>query len=279
VVSTNGHEEKGCEEILEQEVFEEALIITINLGSRSKGPLGPFVFYGRTKLRRDHGVVPLVMRRALLLLLCLVAVPAFAEKVRHSFESSVPRGHVRRVVVDIPAGDIEIRNGAPDRLSVSGFVAREPDTDRSRAKEQRVVDDTTVEIHTNNDEAVVKRHFGSEASNWRGSMFSDYRVTLEVPPGTHLDLRTRFGDVTIDGSFGDIDVDLRAGDIDLRTPRKDVRQLNASARVGTVRTKIGDELMEHEGVFPGDTKYRNENGRTIVNVHATAGDVRVTLTK
>ncbi|HSP34184.1 MAG TPA: hypothetical protein VLU46_07715, partial [Thermoanaerobaculia bacterium] len=72
---------------------------------------------------------------------------------------------------------------------------------------------------------------------------------------------------------------LRAGDIDVRLPKKDVRVLNASAAVGPVRTKIGDDIVEHEGVFPGDTKYRNENGRTIVNVHATAGDVRVNLTK
>lgn len=219
------------------------------------------------------------MRRTMILLVCLVSVPAFADKVRHSFQSAVPRGAVKRVIVDVPTGDIEVRNGASDRLSVSGYVARDPDGERSRAKEQRIVDDTSVEIDVKGDEAVVKRHFGAEASSWRSSMFSDYKVTLEVPAGTSVDLQTRFGDVNIEGSFGDVDVDLRAGDIDLRMPKKDVRELNASARVGTVRTKVGDDIIEREGVFPGDTKFRNENGHAIVNVHATAGDVRVTLTK
>lgn len=219
------------------------------------------------------------MRRVIVIALCLAALPAFAEKVQHSFQSSVPRGHVRRVVVDVPAGDIEIRNGAADRLTVSGVVMRDPDSESSRPKEQRIVNDTSVEIDTNNDEAVVRRRFGTEAQGWRSSMFSEYRVKVEVPPGTNLDLQTRMGDVTIDGSFGDIDVDLRAGDIDVRIPKKDVRELNASARIGTVRTKIGDEFVEHEGVLPGETRYVNENGKSLVNVHATAGDVRVTLTK
>src|SRR5713226_10638110 len=97
------------------------------------------------------------MRRAIPILLLLVAFPAAAERVRHSFESSVPRGQVRRVVIDIPAGDVDVRNGAADRLTVSGWVSREPDSDRNRAKEQRIVNDTTVEIYVSNEEAIVRR--------------------------------------------------------------------------------------------------------------------------
>jgi hypothetical protein len=219
------------------------------------------------------------MRRAIFAILILTALPALADKVRHSFESSVPRGKVKRVVVDIPAGDIDIRNGAADKLSVSGWVARDPDSDNSRAKEQRIVDDTTVEIYTSNDEAIVRRKFGPEASSWRGSMFSDYKVRVDLPPGVSIDLLTRFGDVDIEGSFGDIDIDLRAGDVNLTMPKKDVRDLSASARVGEVHAKLGDEIVEREGVFPGTTRYRNENGRSIVNVHVTAGEIRVNLIK
>jgi hypothetical protein len=219
------------------------------------------------------------MRRAIVAILLLTALPAAADKVRHSFESSAPRGKVKRVIVDIPTGDVEVRNGAADRIAVSGWVARDPDSDRSRAKEQRIVDDTSVEIITNNEEATIRRKFGPEASSWRGGMFTDYKIRLEVPAGTSVDLLTRFGDVTINGSFGDVDVDLRAGDVNLTMPKKEIRELNASARVGEVRATLGDDIVEREGVFPGTTRYRNENGRSIVNLHVTAGDLRVTLTK
>jgi len=210
--------------------------------------------------------------------LSLAAVTASAEpRVRHSFETSIPRGTVQRVVVDIPTGDIHIRNGVADRLAVSGFVMREPDGPSSREREQRIVDDTSVEIYASNNEAVVRRRFGPEADSWRGGMFSDYRVTIEVPPGLAIELQTRYGDVSVEGSFGDIDIDLRAGEIDLRIPQRDVRQLIASCRVGEVHTKIGDQIIEREGLFPGKTRYSNPAGKSIVNVHVTAGEIRATL--
>ena len=212
--------------------------------------------------------------------LSLAAVTASAEpKVRHSFESSVPRGSVQRVVVDIPAGDIAIRNGAADRIAVTGFVTREPDGPASREKEQRIVNDTSVEIYTSNNEAIVRRRFGPEADSWRGGMFTNYRVALEIPPGVAVDIRTRYGEINIEGSFGDVDIDLRAGEVDLRMPQRDVRQLQASCRVGEVYTKIGDETVEREGLFPGKTRYSNPNGKALVNVHVTAGEIRATLTR
>lgn len=225
------------------------------------------------------GRVPKNMRKAgLALLLLTTALPAAAGEVRHTFQSSVARGEVRRVVIDVPAADVDIRNNAGDKLAVSGWISRDPDSDRNRDKEQRIVDDTSIAIEVKNDEATVRRHFGPRAQSWRAGMFSSYHVTVEVPPGMSLDVQTQYGDITIEGSFGDIDVDLRAGDIDVRIPKKDVRQLNASARVGEVRTKLGDEIVQREGVFPGKTRYENPEGRTIVNVHVTAGDVNVILT-
>lgn len=217
------------------------------------------------------------MRKALLVVALVAALPVAAD-VRHRFDSSVARGGIRRLVIDVPAGEVDIRNGAGDRLTVSGYVSRDPDSDRNRAKEQRIVDDTTVEIAVRNDEAVVRRRFGPNAEGWRAGTFSNYHVTVEIPPGIDLDVRTKFGDLTIDGSFGDIDVDMRAGDVNVRLPRKDVRQLNVSARIGDVHARLGDESIEHEG-FPGNTRYANPAGRTIVNVHVTAGDMNVTLTQ
>jgi hypothetical protein len=61
-------------------------------------------------------------------------------------------------------------------------------------------------------------------------------------------------------------------------PRANVRRLEASCRVGEVRTHIGDDVVTREGIFPGKTKYFNAAGKNAINVHVTAGEVDVTLT-
>lgn len=220
------------------------------------------------------------MRSALALALFLTAASIHAEEsVYHSFEAAAPAGGIRRVILDVPAGEVTIRNGSSDRIAVSGRVSREPDGPRSREKQQRIVDDISLEIAARNGEAVIRRRFGPNARGWRAQTFSGYEFTVELPAGLHVDVKTRAGTISMDGSFGDIDIDLRGGEIDLRLPHADVRELRASCRVGEVRTRIGNEITEAEGVFPGRTRYINPAGRTFVNVHTTAGEVRVELTK
>ena len=211
--------------------------------------------------------------------LLLLAVSAKADAVvQRRFEAAaVPPATVRRVIVDIPSGDIVIRNSQTSRIAVSGTVSREPDNDRNREKEQRIVDDTSVEIVFRRGEAIVRRHFGPNAQSWRAQSFSDYEVLVELPKGLSVDVETTAGDILIEGSFGDIDVDLRAGEIDVRLPRGEVRELRASCRIGEVRTNIGNEIVEREGVFPGQTRYLNPQGKSFVNVHTTVGEVRVEL--
>ncbi|HUP50264.1 MAG TPA: hypothetical protein VNA04_15920 [Thermoanaerobaculia bacterium] len=218
------------------------------------------------------------MRAAIAVALFLSTASAMAEeRVLNRFESSAAGPAVRRVVVDLPSAELIIRNGPPGRLALTGVVTREPDGLRSRDKQQRIVNDTSVEIYLRGEEAIVRRHFGPQAQGWRAQSFSDYKVSLELPPGVNLDVKTRTGDVSIEGAFGDVDVDLRAGEVDVRLPRADVRELRASCRIGEVRTNIGNEIVEREGLFPGRTRYLNPEGRYFVNVHATVGEVRVEL--
>lgn len=211
--------------------------------------------------------------------LVLSAAAAHAEVVvQHRFEAAAARpASVRRVIIDLPTGDVVVRNGQTDRIAVSGTATREPDSPRSRDKEQRIVNDTGMEIVFRRDEAIIRRRFGPQAQGWRAQSFTGYDVVVEIPRGIHLDLETTAGDVLIEGSFGDISADLRAGEIDVRLPRADVRELRASCRIGEVRTNIGNEVVEREGLFPGQTRYLNPNGKYFVNVHTTVGEVRVDL--
>jgi DUF4097 and DUF4098 domain-containing protein YvlB len=223
------------------------------------------------------------MRRLLIVtLLFAAALTARASNrhVAHRFETSVPLRGIRRVVIEIPAGEIHLRNGSANDIVASGAVRREYDDDDERGEAQSSVDDVDVEIYTNGREAIVRRHFGAHAHGWRVTKTTNVELQLSVPSGVDVEFETRAGDIDIDGTFGNIDTDLRAGEIHVRTPRANVKELNASCRIGEVHTALGDRRIDREGVFPGTTHFVNpDGGRTTMNLHTTVGEVHVTLTK
>ena len=223
------------------------------------------------------------MKRAIFAVLALVtATAAFADhRVSHSFSTSAALGSARRLVVDVPAADVKIRNGAGDTIKVTGVVRRESDYD-NMAKNQRIVDDASVMLYVGGADAIVRRKFGPNAQGWRAQNHNtEWDLEIEVPPGVAVKVETKYGDVAFNGTFGGIDVDLRAGDINIQTPRASVRELNASVRVGEVHTHLGDRIIESEGVLPRQTKWTNKDvlAGSTVNAHATAGDVDVMLTQ
>lgn len=209
----------------------------------------------------------------------LLAATALADDyVTHSFRSEARVRGIRRIVVDVPAGNVNVRNGAPDRIDVTGVVRRDYEGDADREKQQHVVDDISVEIYTNPSEAVVRRKLGPRAKSWNARNNSDYRITIEVPPGLDVDIETSYGEVDLDGAFGDVKCDLRAGEIHAAFPRASVHDLSASVRVGEVHAGVGDSRIDNEGVFPRAAKWTNPaGGRSSVNLHTTAGEVHVTL--
>ncbi len=209
----------------------------------------------------------------------LIASTATARDAEHAFQASVARGGVRRVTIDVPFGAFTVRNGAPGQIALSGIASRDYDGQRERAWAQKVVDDTSLEIYVNGPEAVVRRRFGANAQSWRARKFTGYDVRIDIPPGIDVVFETSAGELDVAGDFGDIDVDLRAGEVDVRIPKVRVKELNASCRVGEVRTHLGNEIVTREGVFPGRTHYFNPAGTSHVRVHVTAGEVDVTLTQ
>lgn len=215
-----------------------------------------------------------------ILMLSAATLVAGDEDVNHHFAASVARAGVRRIVVEIPAGEITIRNNTTNAISVTGEVRRSYNTHHDRVQAQRVVDDISAEIVIRGDEAIVRRHFGPNAHGWSARSFhSDMEVHLDVPPGVDLLLNTNFGEIDIDGSFGNIDADLTAGEIHVRTPRAVARDVHASVRIGEVHANTGDETISKEGVFPGAMHYLNVSGKSDINVHSTFGEVHVTLTR
>jgi hypothetical protein len=218
-------------------------------------------------------------RLAILAAALLAATTAAARDVSHSFQNAIARGGIQRIVIAIPAGSFVIGNGSADRLALAGVASRDYDTAKERGWAQKVVDDTSVEFVVKGAEAIVQRKFGANAQSWRAKKFTDIDLRLELPPGMDVDFNTMAAEIEMNGDFGDVDIDLRAGEVDMRIPRRRVRELNASCRVGEVRTHLGHEVVTREGILPGKTHFFNAQGSSHVNVHVTAGEVDVTLTQ
>jgi hypothetical protein len=221
------------------------------------------------------------MRTALVLSAAVLLAGAASadEEVIHPFSTSISRSGIKRVIVDIPAGEVRLRNSSTDRIAISGNVHREYDGYRQREKAQRIVDDIGAEIFTNGDEALIRRSYGPNAQSWSArSWHSNYRITVEVPKGMNVDIETRYGELSLEGDFGNVNVDLRAGEIHMRVPRASVRELNASVRIGEVHTDFGVDREDHEGILPGSTHFINAGGRSRINLHTTVGELHVTLT-
>ena len=201
--------------------------------------------------------------KLILTTLAATALAASAVAGERTFQSSVARGSVDRIVIAIRAGDVKVRNGASDRISMHGRVHR-------REQESVSLDRLVPLFQINGTTATVQP---AARQGWK----TGYDLFLEVPQGVSLQFETTAGDIDLDGSFGDVDVDIWAGDITMKSPRDAVKELSASVRVGEVHTSLPDRRIDREGVFPGTTWYTNQSGRGRVNLHAAAGDVRVDL--
>lgn len=221
------------------------------------------------------------MRHLLSLVAALaIVLPAIADDdVEHSFQTSVARGRVQRVVIDVPYGSFDVRNGSPSQIALSGVASRDYDGHNERKWAQKVVNDTSVEIYVNGAEAIIRRKFGANAQSWRAKKFTGLDLRIDLPPGVDVKFETSAGEIDMAGTFGDIDIDLGAGEIDLRIPRAAVRELKASCRIGEVRTNLGTEIVTREGILPGRTVFYNAAGKSHVHVHTTVGEVDVTLTQ
>lgn len=222
------------------------------------------------------------MRRALFAgAILLVTSTAYADRVvTHHFDSAMRAPAVRRVIVEIPAGEVRIVNSTGNMIRVSGQSKRDYDRWDNRNEQQRIVDDVSAGVYVNGDEASIRRNFGPNARGWRIEQFTSIEATIEVPRGVNVELETKYGEVHFDGSFGDLDVDLHAGEIHANVPRVDVKDLDASVLVGEVHARFGDSSVNNEGVFPGRVRWENPSGgRGRVYLHTGAGEIHVQLTR
>ncbi|HVT46028.1 MAG TPA: hypothetical protein VMT00_16750 [Thermoanaerobaculia bacterium] len=212
--------------------------------------------------------------------LASAASAASESLVTREFRSSVPRSGTLRLVIDLPPSEVTIGNGPSGTIEAFGTVSRAYGKAADIAVAQQIVDDSSVRIDIQGTRAIIRRHLGPAAQGRRARRTkSDFKVTLLVPEGMHVELRQKAGEVKIAGAFGNILVRMRAGDVSIAVPKRTIKELIASVRVGDVTTNLGDRIISREGFFAGKTHFFNEGGNSILDVRLTAGNVDINLTE
>jgi hypothetical protein len=157
-----------------------------------------------------------------------------------------------RIRMDLSAGDYRISGGPDNRIRMEW---RTRDNDQmARVRARADVRGTVANITTD-----APRN-------------SSFRVTIQVPARTDLDVRLTAGDLRVERVEGNKEINLHAGDIniDVGNPA-DYRRVEASIWAGDLRAEPFG--LSKEGIFRSIEW--NGKGSYRLSVHLKAGDLRL----
>jgi hypothetical protein len=215
---------------------------------------------------------------AFILALALTGAARADKTVTHAFNDSMPADGIRSLVIEIPVGEIKVRNSATNDIVVEGIAQRDYRKDKAQEQAQKSVNDSSVKIRVRGNEARLVRKYGP-AARGREQRHVSYKLTVSVPRGMQLQVLQDVGELDIAGVYGDMDVELDVGEVKIKTPKSNIRELSAKSTIGEVKTNLGDRIVEKEGLFAGRTHYLNEGGRNLLTVDVNVGEVAIDLTK
>ena len=157
-----------------------------------------------------------------------------------------------RIRMDLSAGDYRI-SGSPDNRIRMEWRTRDGDQ-MSRVKARADVRGTEAEITTD-----APRN-------------SSFRVTIQVPARTDLDVRLTAGELRVERVQGNKEINQHAGDIDIDVGNPaDYRRVEASIWAGDLRAEPFG--VSKDGLFRSIEW--NGKGPYRLSVHLKAGDLRL----
>lgn len=210
--------------------------------------------------------------------LLLLAGRAIADpKVSRDFRVEAAAGSVERVIVEIGVSELEIRNGPAGSIVAHGMVKREYKSSEDIKEARAILDQSDVEIEIDGSRAIIRRKLGRDADGWRVRNQTQFTVIVEIPVAVDVEVQQKVGEITVDGSFGNIDIDLGVGEVRIRTPKNNVREVSARARIGENRTHTGDRIITREGVLAGRTEFFNDGGTSRLHVAVGVGEIDIEL--
>jgi hypothetical protein len=218
-------------------------------------------------------------RYLLFILLVLVTTPVAAAVIeKHSIENRIDAEGIRRVVIELPPGTVNVRTSRDGMVRIDGDLSVRFGN-RTPASERRAVAAGIDVVGERRGSRLVigEQRDAIARRGWARRLHTEHNITITVPEWTHVELRQRNGEIDLDGAFGDLDVSMRAGEIRLTMPRSGVGDLTAKTRIGEVNADLGRQTEVREGLLPGEVRYANPEGESTVRLYVTVGSVSVRL--
>lgn len=174
------------------------------------------------------------------------------EETRQEARDFASGGSVR---VRMTVGDLRIRRGDSDKIRLEYTV---------KSRREKNVKEATVEINIRGKDATIEFHAPSSGN-------TNFKVELEVPQNTNLDVNEKVGDVRIENVEGDKYLDLGVGDVRVAIGKARYSLVNASTGVGDVHS---DGYGETTGWLGKTLKYRGD-GKYQLRAHVGVGDIHL----
>jgi hypothetical protein len=242
----------------------------------------------RARSRRPHRILAPVLAASL-----LQAVPAAGETLREASRKTFDARGVTALEVDNARGRTDVRAGGASQVSVSALkTVRAGHDDTARELADQLVVETEVQSGKLRIRVRYPQHRNIRVNLWEGFSTGDLprgdvALTVDVPPGLLVSVRSSSGDQATEGlrgtqslssSSGDIAVVRSAGAVEIRTSSGDVT-VDGSAAPVRVSTSSGDVEVPAASdslaveTTSGDVEIDEASGG--VSVQSSSGEVRV----
>ncbi|MBW3565253.1 MAG: hypothetical protein KY459_11050 [Acidobacteria bacterium] len=210
----------------------------------------------------------------------IAAIPGWAdERVSRTSTIAWSAEGVKRVEVQVPPSEIQVRTAPIDRVQVEVEYRIERGNEDQEWLDS-VLDGLSIEAIRKDTRLILRdKREGAARSSKAKRRDIESKITLTLPEWTSVELRQTAGEVDLSGSLGNVLVSMKAGEIRMKGSSADVRRLKARARVGEVRTEIGSRRESREGLFAGAAEWNNPSSEasSVIELLLTVGEISVNL--
>jgi hypothetical protein len=236
---------------------------------------------------------------SLLLLCCCPWAGAAREEYKRDFQKTVALPGGRSLRVEHSNGSVNVRTQSKNEVAVQAAIRCSADT---AEQARRFCDQILIQVEEGGSGAVIRTEY---PRNWRGNMSYSANLEIQMPETAPLELRNRFGNVTVQklraaatinnnngnvvftqgtgrqrvqNSFGNVEVITNDGDVTVVNSNGWVRASDISG-TAEVTNRFGDVRVTNAGksltVNGGNSKVEVEHVGGVARVTTSFGDVRV----